>query len=112
MRTSLEAEIDALREEYIRWQLTGDEGQSGGGSGSSDPTPGHPSHIPTNGSVCVTLSDIEYQALANAGDIDPNIYYFTYSKADYPDTWAFGGRFPITFAEQWTFGGTFPITLQ
>ena len=60
----------------------------------------------------VTLSDTEYQELVSTGGIDNNTYYFVYSSEDYPETWTFGNKFPITFTEQWAFGGTFPITLN
>lgn len=93
--------IDEINEKYISW------GINEGGSGDYNPTP-------INSASMITISDEAYQALVDADEVNPNVYYFTYSAADYPEhtTWTFGGTFPITFTEQWAFGGTFPITLQ
>lgn len=95
--------VDEINEKYISWGV--DEQGEGGQGGGHD-------HEPINTSGMITLSDEEYQFLVENDAVDPNTYYFTYSKEDYPDTWTFGGKFPITFTEQWAFGGTFPITLQ
>ena len=96
--------IDEINEKYISWGIGEDDNSQGSG----------PNHAPsTSSSNFVTLSDEEYQVLVETDLVDPDTYYFTYSAADYPSTWTFGNRFPITFTEQqWTFGGTFPITLQ
>lgn len=117
--------IDQIDNKYISW------GVNEPGHGEYG---GTPSHAPSGTiSSMVTLSDVEYQNLLDSDEINENFYYFVYSEEDYPSTWTFGHKFPVTFTEQntqtswkfgdkfpitfteqqqWTFGGTFPITLQ
>lgn len=95
--------IDEINEKYISWGIDEQGGEEQGGG---------PNHKPINTSGMITLSDEEYQFLVENDAVDPNVYYFTYSKEDYPDIWTFGGRFPITFTEQWEFGSAFPVTLN
>ena len=97
----LNALVNEINQKYISWGIN--ESSSG-----EDPEPS----INNFTHKMVTLSDTEYQELVSTGGIDNNTYYFVYSSEDYPETWTFGNKFPITFTEQWAFGGTFPITLN
>lgn len=97
----LNALVNEINQKYISWGIN--ESSSG-----EDPEPS----INNFAHKMVTLSDTEYQELVSTGGVDNNTYYFVYSSEDYPETWTFGNKFPITFTEQWAFGGTFPITLN
>lgn len=57
----------------------------------------------------VTLTTAAYQALVEYGQVQPDVYYFTY-EAEETDNWTFGGTFPITLSESDSLGA-FPINL-
>lgn len=61
----------------------------------------------------VTLTTSRYQQLVDNGQVDPNVYYFTYEGEDEEEHtgWHFGDTFPVIFTNEWEFNGTFPINL-
>lgn len=66
----------------------------------------------SSASNMTTLTVAQYQALVDAGQVQSDMYYFTYEGEAETGSWSFGDQFPIILTENWTFGGTFPITLN
>lgn len=107
------AQLENKLLDYVKWlQVYNDGAQSGDSTdepGSQDePTePEQPSghYKATN---LVTLTTTQYQQLVDAGEVEEDVYYFTYEE----ETWGFGDKFPITLTDNWAFGGTFPVKLR
>ena len=64
-------------------------GSAGTGGGSSSGGSGGGS------SVMVTLTTTQYQSLVDAGQVQDDVYYFTYEESE---DWTFGDPFPITLS--------------
>ena len=122
---TLQERVQYLYDKYISWLLQGDEEPGG-----DTPVPDIPVTPIANNNM-ITLTESAYQALVEAGEVNPNTYYFTYVEEEqeepssdttwhfgdafpiiFNDKWEFGDNFPIILTEQWTFGGTFPIKLK